>query len=407
MKCAKCPDLHQRSYITAGPERHLSIPNKSRPIPAPWVNAMFFLVIFVLMIKCSGDLNYGYGEVCGNWQSTYKIQHDAIIAGRLEERVAVAYIDGGIADCLSGAISTFYYALLTGRAFKILGTRWSRAFSTPNVDWRDSRTLAFYKTLIRIPQNNASIVVGGWTPNFASNEMYVAFKSKNLRRYMSSFNTVLFVANLGLTHTLFSNVHHYNELYRMGLRPETAFGCAMNFLFSPHPHVMRPYANIISKLVDPRVMTVGVQVRVGDHVLGVDGSVDLSMYDGFFECADRVKQDFGHVSKPTFYFLVSDSVAVRRHGIRRWGKQALTLPVVAQHVSRNESSMEHAVAENWLLGMCHTFVVSRFSGFGRTAVARSMRWGAVFTLDSRIKDTTVCKVPESYQQWASAYPPFI
>ncbi len=50
---------------------------------------------------------------------------------------------------------------------------------------------------------------------------------------------VLFTAsNRGRTFRLFDNPYHRRALREMGLRPETAFGCAFRFLFQPNAAVM-------------------------------------------------------------------------------------------------------------------------------------------------------------------------
>lgn len=54
---------------------------------------------------------------CGNWQAGYSQLHADILAGRAPPRYAVAGGMSGLADNVVGAISVFYFALLTGRAF--------------------------------------------------------------------------------------------------------------------------------------------------------------------------------------------------------------------------------------------------------------------------------------------------
>jgi len=143
-------------------------------------------------------------------------------------------------------------------------------------------------------------------------------------------------------------------------------------------------------------------------VLGNAAHVDVSQWGGFFRCARAIARMYRVApNQSVHYYVVSDSVAVRRAAQAELGAAALTLPVVNHHVSRNESGMQAAAAEHWLLGLCQHFVLSLFSGFGRTAAARSMRWGAVFTLNNRGNDTSACTNPEPYAHWSSSYPPYI
>jgi hypothetical protein len=56
---------------------------------------------------------------CGNWQADYARLHADILAGRAPQRYAVAHGDRGLADSMKGAVSVFYYAVLTKRAFLV------------------------------------------------------------------------------------------------------------------------------------------------------------------------------------------------------------------------------------------------------------------------------------------------
>ncbi len=43
----------------------------------------------------------------------------------------------------------------------------------------------------------------------------------------------------------------------------------------------------------------------------------------------------------------------------------------------------NAALENWVLGECDYFVISLWSGYGRTAAARRGGWSNIITLDNR------------------------
>lgn len=58
----------------------------------------------------------------------------------------------------------------------------------------------------------------------------------------------------------------------MGLRPDTAFGCALHFLFGGLAPEARALAELQPRLheamVDERAIKIGIQIRLGDeHIL--------------------------------------------------------------------------------------------------------------------------------------------
>jgi hypothetical protein len=57
-------------------------------------------------------------QECGRWQKDYTELHRQILAGEKPPRYAMVYCTRGMADCLKGAITIFYFALYTGRAFQ-------------------------------------------------------------------------------------------------------------------------------------------------------------------------------------------------------------------------------------------------------------------------------------------------
>ena len=65
----------------------------------------------------------------------------------------------------------------------------------------------------------------------------------------------------GKSVSLFSNPAHAPTLYGMGLRPETAFGCALNFLFRPHAAIRQPFERELAMLERPDTLTIGMQIR--------------------------------------------------------------------------------------------------------------------------------------------------
>lgn len=95
------------------------------------------------------------------------------------------------------------------------------------------------------------------------------------------------------------------ELHSFGLRPDTAFGCAVNFLFEPWPALMKPYSNIIEQVSSTTVLTIGIQIRIGDHVLADQlRELNLSTYKPFFECATAIERAHHVPGRRTYWLLI-------------------------------------------------------------------------------------------------------
>ena len=64
---------------------------------------------------------------CGSWQDGYVELHKDILSGKKPPRYAISVpAPAGLSDRLVGAVSVFYYALLTNRAFQIAGDLMAR-----------------------------------------------------------------------------------------------------------------------------------------------------------------------------------------------------------------------------------------------------------------------------------------
>lgn len=79
---------------------------------------------------------------CGSWQDGYIELHKDILSGRKPPRYAISVpAPAGLSDRLVGAVSVFYYALLTNRAFQIAGDLMARLSSRLAYNLRACRRL--------------------------------------------------------------------------------------------------------------------------------------------------------------------------------------------------------------------------------------------------------------------------
>lgn len=67
---------------------------------------------------------------------------------------------------------------------------------------------------------------------------------------------------LSLVRHVWCTIRYTTEkLYKMGLQPHTAFGCAMQFLMQPTPDVKELFSAEAAALADPDALKIGIQMR--------------------------------------------------------------------------------------------------------------------------------------------------
>eukprot|EP00887_Chlorella_sp_A99_P002550 scaffold6.g2550.t1 len=331
-----------------------------------------------------------YEGSCGTWQTRYAGLHARVLSRHEVQRYVVAAGTGGLADSLVGAITLFYFALLTDRAFQLdmgNGQQYAWGFRAPRVNWTYGGPVGPRVLRLRLQPRGAQ-------GSAAAQALYDAFGSGDLRAVEPDTHSLHITSNAGLLLRLFSNPHHREQLHSWGLRPETAFGCACHFLFGePTEAVQAAYAAEFAALTVPGTVTIGIQIRVGDSVFKGGGEdAEAAHYSAFFACADEVAAQLP-AGRRVAWYLVSDSLALRRAAVGALGRNRTivtrTDDVQILHsrysgldgsisLEARRDGFRAAVAEQWLLGLTHYQLISGWSGFGRVAVARGMRWASAF-----------------------------
>ena len=202
--------------------------------------------------------------------------------------------------------------------------------------------------------------------------------------------------NTGISAVLFDNPHYQKQLHSMGLRPEAAFHCAMNYLFQPSVAVRTHFEREFDIMSSDR-FKVAIQLRLGDYFTA--GSADLpARFAGvklaepelgslrhFFECAEQLEETFNVENQEAIWFLISDSLEVRQLASAAYPKKVVTHVVQPGHVAATEghaqvSAMIQAAGEHWLLGMTDYQVVSAIGSFGKTGSLRNPSWHTMYRL---------------------------
>ena len=205
--------------------------------------------------------------------------------------------------------------------------------------------------------------------------------------------------NLGFISLLFENPVYKRTLYEVGLRPETAFGCALDYLFAPSISVQTYFSHEF-RIMSSNLLKVGVQARLGDSYLrgGVHGSyaaASLSSVKHFFDCAQHMGDTFRVPGQSVVIFLMSDSLNVRTQAAESYGELLVTKLEEAGHIQltsgdQQRQAMIHAAGEHWLFGMADYHVISNIGNYGKSAALRSRQWHSIYALSVQGGNGLVC-----------------
>lgn len=323
---------------------------------------------------------------------------------------------------LLGMISTFFYALLTDRAYFAY---WDGEnpfsldilFEKPYVDWHyDMDTLEElftnppddpYLTNEHVDTLNAKwgtmeqkIFPNGRTQNFSDLWPASLVEVRSNRAY--------------IIHTFESSDIYPAILHDMGLNAENTFGCLTDFLFKPTIGSRR-FIDAYKYLFElDSIFSVGIQIRTGDNqiVNPQDDELTVESYSYFLKCANELAAAYRKPQhKRVVYLLITDSAKLRDEMMALndnvamqqqylGGKDAMVLttglpiehlePVqVAKYINITEPHVEteeekvaginSAVIENWLLSSTTYRVISQ-QGYGKLAAFHGNVDGTTYSM---------------------------
>ena len=266
---------------------------------------MILRLLFLLaaaQAKGTGDPGSLY---CGNWQAEYSRLHSSILRGEAPPRFAVSIaIEAGFADNVVGIISEFYFALLSNRAFQITThdpiPSYRAAFNSPNINWTrhvddPEEIIAPIRHLYQGERKyGPEIDPTKYAGVYLINDDHETWKRGNLRQWPDGgvAETVFLCSNRGKVVSLFDNPYHKQELYNMGLRPDTIFACGYNFLFEPNDAVKDMFELYMRSLQSaPSALKIGIGIRAGDAVFN-GHKVSETFGDAYVGCAMQIEADW-------------------------------------------------------------------------------------------------------------------
>ena len=72
---------------------------------------------------------------------------------------------------------------------------------------------------------------------------------------MPEYQTVLLSVNQGRVLKMFDNPHHIHRIQSLNMSKGMAFGCIVDFLFAPHPHIFLPLLHEFDVMTAQRSVT--------------------------------------------------------------------------------------------------------------------------------------------------------
>jgi hypothetical protein len=321
-----------------------------------------------------------------------------------------------MADRIIGFTTTCLIGILTNRAFQI-GSRTEltsieTAFTANNINWHRDQDADWLIEPLKFQARNRN-----YNQSILDTKEYFAvntiddfrLQDKLLRRDLNEvlgglneFKTVFLSSNRGKTIRIFENDNHNKVLKEMGLTPYNAFGCLVNYLLKPKEDIFIPVLEEYKKMTstDTNTLKITIQIRVGDWLwTSTDhNSLNVDRFLPYFSCAQQI-EDFANIDKKytnVIWYLLTESIALRKSAKQRYGDKILTnLNITTEHSSKEQSVCETntncavshtgfktAAAEWWLMGYSDYFVITRYSGYGRSAAFRSLKKDNIYTVAS-------------------------
>eukprot|EP00953_Heterococcus_sp_UTEX-ZZ885_P001997 1589-Heterococcus_DN1.PRE.4 len=390
-------------------------------------------------------------EGCGSWQESYMKLHQRILAGEQEPRFLVSVsVEGGLADRITGIITEFYFALLTNRAFQITNAQLSlpkfeAAYDAPFISWTRHvddpailtehlrltyKGIRRYKGVREFPSEAQIDTSKFWSMYLVDdepvNEFYESSDLRQMPEGHANVSTLFVASNRGRVFRLFDNPYHkkvrylprvidysclfmqaFNMYYtpqctlsQMGLRPDTAFACAFNFLFAPNDAVKAAYqyeSGRLSTSTNDDALSIGINFRLGDWAF--DAAKDkeivrnLDAMQGVFDCADAIaaSRRASNATKVVWY-VTADSAHLRRLILDQYGADVVVTQTQphshgdCQHMHEScaeqqlNTSIIMAAGQLWSMAMTDYQIFTRDSGFGRLGAMLSKRWHSMYAL---------------------------
>jgi len=391
----------------------------------------------------SSTIDYKY---CGFWQNQYnKFYKEMENSPRKKYLIIKADNNCGWADKLTRIISGFYVAMLSGRLFKITGINLEEIFEKPNINWNitDEEIEELKKKSYKELDYNKMDANQLFTNQFSNEEVKElydeGFLYTNFTSNYEDIDTLMYSIQNGKILRMSENLFHKQQIYDMGIRPDTAFGCAYEYLFKPKPKIINMVKNIYDKMgikrnyyighdnklpkelirnnkVEP--IRIGIQIRTGDDTfkgnsnICSEDSLKLPKIAQYFECAKELEEDIFKRSstlkhkdlslsqedktlekRPVYWYLLTDCKILRDLAKKEWPKKVFTVTdqnINHVQLTHDQNTYNFVFAEHWFFGEMDYHIITKNSSYGRTASLRRKLFNHIFDIEISEEKTKKC-----------------
>eukprot|EP01038_Epipyxis_sp_PR26KG_P012227 gene12227-16377_t len=358
----------------------------------------------------------------------YRLHHDILLGNILPNKQLISVaVEAGLADRLTGIVSSFYYALLSNRAFRMLSygslPSFSSACDSPYINWDIKNYSNEFSEDVIAPLKYTYKGVFGYTGDRSYNQslvdtnlywpMYLTgmgdtatkmMVESNLSVYPQNKSHVPYIitsSNRGRSYRLFKeNTFHKQELVqKYGFVNENAcFMCTFHYLFRPNKHVKSRFQSMWDILSDKSLFKIGIQIRTGDHVFHQqhhDSSINnmkveniLSQYSSYFKCAIEIEKEYQLTYQKVVWYVISESKILKSAISNYYGDKVITdKTTLLKHIhcetnsllkqdcdsNSMDPSMQIAFGELFTFSLMNFHVITRDSGFGRLGAWASLQ----------------------------------
>jgi len=312
----------------------------------------------------------------------------------------------GLGDRLTFAATTFYTAMLSNRAFKMVwffnvGLERKIGYESP-VSIFDG----YESPWINLPLNGnntfteqdnqqSSVQVHfNWFDGHAS--IYDYYSHANISSTYHDKRMVHWNGNHGNIHLLMQNPNHEEWFRQNHLDRENVFGCAMQYLFqlTPVTFVMGDMTQLFTLFRRPEILKIGMHIRMGDKIQSSIDHASSELMDRFLapfiSCAQQIEifhQRMNEKSLPlVLWYVTSDSEAVISRMHNTYPERTVSLDVpenshISNTVTSNKTGIQSAIQQHYLLGMQDYAILYDATSFGRTGALRQLRSGGKHMYD--------------------------
>ncbi|BGP73909.1 hypothetical protein NBRC10513v2_007328 [Rhodotorula toruloides] len=354
----------------------------------------------------------GHAGKCkgAKWLDEYQKMHAEMLAGKREPKFISYHCEtgmncGGLGDRLLGMTSTFFFGLITQRAFL---SEWQSPipldiiFDSPHINWSHSSftssrhpvlgqkrlaDAAADLDIIHFDRLSVDATFGttSWNPP-KNRALTPGFELRDLA-YKSPW--IKFYTNRGMIYRSFKYKHLQKSINRLGLEPTTAFACISEYLFKPKPPALNLITQYTSVLALPTIFSVGIHIRTGDQSMRdevYDKVNTVKRHIAFFRCARELGETYARKDQKVVFFLITDSQHLKQDAQRVLGNKLITTDMVPQHVHQKSGHVDgvmSAVVEDWILAKADMLVATQDSGFGKLASFMMAKPNATVTIFPR------------------------